>query len=80
MGAVTGSKDGIGGAAIKALNAGVDIVLLRDTAKYFDTVMSALIEADVNGEIDQKRQSESRQRLSRYVFIDDREPPMQAQQ
>ena len=80
MGAVTGSKDGIGGAAIKALNAGVDIVLLRDTATYFDTVMSALIEADINGEIDQKRQSESRQRLSRYVFIDDREPPMQAQQ
>jgi beta-N-acetylhexosaminidase len=42
--------------------------------------MSALIEADINGEIDQKRQSESRQRLSRYVFIDDREPPLQAQQ
>jgi len=80
MGAVTGSRDGIGGAAIKALNAGVDIVLLRDTATYFDTVMSALIEADINGEIDQKRQSESRHRLSRYVFIDDREPPLQAQQ
>ena len=49
-----GSKDGIGGAAVKAINAGVDLVLLRDTAKYFDTVMSALIEADINGEIDQE--------------------------
>lgn len=80
MGAVTGSKDGIGGAAIKALNAGVDLVLLRDSVKYFDTVMSALIEADVNGELDKKRQDASHQRLSRYVFFDDREPPVQAQQ
>ena len=80
MGAVIGSKDGIGGAAIRAVNAGVDLVLLRDSVKYFDTVMSALIEADVNGELDKKRQNASHERLGRYVFFDDREPPVQAQQ
>jgi beta-N-acetylhexosaminidase len=75
MGAVTRSKDGIGGAAIKALNAGVDLVLLTDVSKYFDTVMSALIEADTAGAINQARQIESRERLEKYVFIDDSEPP-----
>jgi beta-N-acetylhexosaminidase len=80
MGAVIGSRDGIGGAAIRAVNAGVDLVLLRDSVKYFDTVMSALIEADVNAELDKKRQNASHERLGRYVFFDDREPPVQAQQ
>jgi beta-N-acetylhexosaminidase len=83
MGAVTGSKEGIGAAAIKSLNAGIDILLLSYTERHFDTVMSALIEADANGEIDQGRQSASRERLKKYVFIDDREPPLpprQAQQ
>lgn len=80
MGAVIGSKDGIGGAAIRAVNAGIDLVLLRNSVKYFDTVMSALIEADVNGELDKKRQNASHERLGRYVFFDDREPPVQAQQ
>jgi beta-N-acetylhexosaminidase len=80
MGAVTDSKDGVGSAAVRALNAGVDLVLLRDSEKHFDTVMSALIEADSHGDIDKKRESESHDRLSHYVFIDDREPPIQAQQ
>lgn len=75
MGAVTGSKDGIGGAAIKAVNAGVDLLLVTDAARYYDTVMSALIEADQAGEINQARQIESRERLAKYVFIDDSEPP-----
>jgi beta-N-acetylhexosaminidase len=83
MGAVMRSKDGLGGAAIKALNAGVDLVLLSDAAQYYDTVMSALIEADKSNEIDQARQIESRERLSKYVFVDDSEPvsapPQQAQ-
>ena len=83
MGAVMRSKDGLGGAAIKALNAGIDLVLLSDAAQYYDTVMSALIEADKSHEIDQARQIESRERLSKYVFVDDSEPvpapPQQAQ-
>jgi beta-N-acetylhexosaminidase len=75
MGAVTRSADGLGGAAVKSINAGVDLVLLTDAAKQYDTVMSALIEADENGEINQARQIESRERMSKYVFIDDSEPP-----
>jgi beta-N-acetylhexosaminidase len=83
MGAVTHSKDGIGGAALKAVNAGVDLLLITDAARDYDTVMSALIEADEAGEINQARQIESRERLAKYVFIDDSEPisspPLQAQ-
>jgi beta-N-acetylhexosaminidase len=78
MGAVTSSKDGIGGAAIKALNAGVDLVLLSSTESCFDVVMSALLEADSNGEIDQARQNESRERLKRYVFVDDQDTALKA--
>jgi beta-N-acetylhexosaminidase len=84
MGAVTRSKDGLGGAAVKAVNAGVDLLLLSSAEQYFDTVMSALIEADSGGEISQARQIESRERMAKYVFIDDSAPstsaPLQAQQ
>lgn len=84
MGAVTRSKDGLGGAAVKAVNAGVDLLLLSDAAQYYDTVMSALIEADSNNEIDQARQIQARERLSKYVFVDDSPPraapPQHAQQ
>jgi beta-N-acetylhexosaminidase len=83
MGAVMRSPDGIGGAAIKALNAGVDLLLLSDAALYYDPVMSALIEADTGHEINQARQIESQERMSKYVFVDDSEPqlaqPLQAQ-
>lgn len=83
MGAVMRSPDGIGGAAIKALNAGVDLLLLSDAALYYDPVMSALIEADTSHEINQARQIESQERMSKYVFVDDSEPqpaqPLQAQ-
>jgi beta-N-acetylhexosaminidase len=84
MGAVTRSKDGLGGVAVKAVNAGVDLILLSDATQYFDTAMSALIEADTSNEIDQARQIEARERLSKYVFVDDSEapaaPPQHAQQ
>jgi beta-N-acetylhexosaminidase len=83
MGAVMRSPDGIGGAAVKALNAGLDLLLLSDAALYYDTVMSALIEADTNHEINQARQIESRKRMSKYVFVSSSEPqptqPLQAQ-
>lgn len=83
MGAVMRSPDGIGGAAIKALNAGVDLLLLSDAAQYYDPVMSALLEADTNNEINQARRIESEQRMSKYVFVKASEPqptqPLQAQ-
>lgn len=84
MGAVTKSRDGLGGAAVKALNAGVDLILLCTVDRSFDIMMSALIEADQSGEIALARENETRERLKRYVFVDDRElppsSPVQAQQ
>ncbi|WP_045837057.1 glycoside hydrolase family 3 N-terminal domain-containing protein [Hyphomicrobium sp. 99] len=84
MGAVTGSKDGLGGAAVKALNAGVDLILLCTIDGHYDILMSALIEADIKGETALARESESNERLKRYVFVDDRElppsTPLQAEQ
>jgi beta-N-acetylhexosaminidase len=75
MGAVVKSRDGLGGAAVKALNAGVDLILLCDIEKNYDTLMSALIEADQKGEISLARENETRERLKRYVFVDDRDAP-----
>ncbi len=84
MGAVTGSKDGIGGAAVKAFNAGIDLILLCALSTHFDTVMSSLIEADIKGETALVREDETNERLKRYVFVDDRElppsTPLQAEQ
>ncbi|MBS0250867.1 MAG: glycoside hydrolase family 3 protein [Proteobacteria bacterium] len=84
MGAVTKSRDGLGGAAVKALDAGVDLILLCSVDKSYDILMSALIEADQKGEISIARENETRERLKRYVFIDDRDlppsAPVQAQQ
>ncbi len=67
MGAVTRNQDGIGGAAIKALQAGADIILVSFSEKHLDTVMSALIEADAKGELDARLGDESYARLSRTV-------------
>lgn len=84
MGAVTKSRDGLGGAAVKALDAGVDLILLCTVDKSYDILMSALIEADQKGEISIARENETRERLKRYVFVDDRDlppsAPVQAQQ
>lgn len=84
MGAVTKSRYGLGGAAVKALDAGVDLILLCSVDKSYDILMSALIEADQKGEISIARENETRERLKRYVFVDDRDlppsAPVQAQQ
>lgn len=45
MGAVTRSKEGIGAAAVAALNAGADLILVSFSDKHLDTVLSALIVA-----------------------------------
>lgn len=65
MGAILESKDGIGEAAIKALNAGVDLVLLSNSDKHFDTVMTALVAADSEGLIRKDLESETFRRLVR---------------
>lgn len=67
MGAVTRSKAGVGGAAVKALDAGADIVLVSFSEKHLDTVMSALIAADAKGEIDSEARGKSETRLARIL-------------
>ncbi len=67
MGAVTRSKAGVGGAAVTALDAGADIVLVSYSEKHLDTVMSALIAADAKGEIDAEARGKSETRLARIL-------------
>lgn len=67
MGAITRSKSGIGLAAAKSLDAGADLVLVSYTEKHFDTVMSALLEADANGSIDTAARLASRDRIARVL-------------
>ena len=63
MGAITRSKDGIGGAAIKSLNAGADLLLVSYSDRDLNAVMTALIEADKAGELDPATRAKSLDRL-----------------
>ncbi|MGE5266021.1 MAG: glycoside hydrolase family 3 N-terminal domain-containing protein [Deltaproteobacteria bacterium] len=65
MGAVTRGKGGVGNAAVKALNAGADLLLVSFSDRYLDTIMTALIEADLNGGLDAKARTASLERLQR---------------
>lgn len=67
MGAITRSKPGVGGAAVRALNAGVDFILLSYSEKHLDGLMSELIAADEAGEIDAAMREESRNRIERSL-------------
>lgn len=70
MGAVTRSKNGIGGAAVQALEAGADLLLVSFSEKYLDTVMSALLEADAAGKFSDADQAHSQSRLERSMGLD----------
>jgi beta-N-acetylhexosaminidase len=74
MGAVTRSKGGVGNAAVKALNAGADLLLISFSDRYLDTIMTALIEADKTGGLDAKARAESLERLQRLPSA---HPPME---
>jgi beta-N-acetylhexosaminidase len=63
MGAVTRAKEGIGGAAVKALNAGADLLLVSFSDKHLNTVMTALIDAERKGEIDSDARAASLERM-----------------
>ena len=67
MGAVTGGKDGIGGASVKAVNAGADLILVSFSERHLDTVFSALIRADEDGDLDQKLGEISSARIARIL-------------
>ncbi|MCU0953181.1 MAG: glycoside hydrolase family 3 protein [Hyphomicrobium sp.] len=74
MGAVTRSKDGVGQAAVKALNAGADLLLVSFSDRYLDAIMTALIEADLNGGLDAKARTASLERLKKLPSA---HPPLQ---
>jgi beta-N-acetylhexosaminidase len=65
MGAIWRSKLGIGGAAVEALNAGVDLLLVSYDSDQIYRVLHALLEADRTGRLDRKRLEESDARLER---------------
>ncbi len=63
MGAVFSSRDGATGAAIKALNAGVDLILISYDAELYYPVMTALMKAEQRDRLSPERLAESRDRL-----------------
>jgi beta-N-acetylhexosaminidase len=67
MGAVTRSSDGVGGAAVKALRAGVDLLLVSFNEKHYNTVMSALLKADADGLFDETARKESVARIDKAL-------------
>lgn len=67
MGAVTRSPEGAGGAAVKALDASVDLLLVSYLERHFDTVMSALIAADTEGRFDKTVGAKSSARIARVL-------------
>jgi len=74
MGAITRGKPGVGRAAVQALNAGVDVVLVSYMEKHLDSVLSVLLAADQNGEFDAATRTRSRERIARIVSIGEAPP------
>ena len=66
MGAVFNSRDGVTSATIKALNAGVDLILLSYDADLYYPVMAALMRADQRDRLSPERLAASRARLQQY--------------
>jgi beta-N-acetylhexosaminidase len=63
MGAIAGRKEGIGRSAVRAINAGIDLILLSyDGSQYFNA-MYAMIKAYQKGALDLSALSKSDQRL-----------------
>jgi len=69
MEAVERSKDGIKNAAVKALNAGVDLILIASGTNLYDQAMQALLEAEKAGKLDRVVLMKSKQRLDRFSAI-----------
>jgi beta-N-acetylhexosaminidase len=64
MSAVYGSPEGVAGASVAALNAGVDLILLSYDADQYFTAMHALLEADQAGRLTRDALDRSAQRLN----------------
>lgn len=67
MAAVHDSAEGIGGASVRALNAGVDLILVAYDPDQYYFVMQALLLAARCGEMDDARIRQSEQRLARVL-------------
>jgi len=65
MGAVTRSREGIGGGSVEALNAGVDLILVSYDVDQFYLVMHALIRAAGAGALRADALAESDRRLAK---------------
>ena len=65
MEAVYGSKPGIKVATIKAINAGVDLILISHDPSQYYPAMKALLRADHIGNVDRFLLQESKERLER---------------
>jgi beta-N-acetylhexosaminidase len=63
MGAVYRSKDGLRNATVKAINAGVDLVLISYDKDLYYEAMNALLKADLRDELDQQALKKSERRL-----------------
>ncbi len=67
MGAVARSKIGGGAAAVAALDAGADLVLVSFSEKHLDAILAALIDADQVGKLDRAMERRSAERLARTL-------------
>lgn len=65
MGAVYGSKYGLGLATVKAINAGVDLILISYDKDLYYEAMSVLLKAEKTGDLDSKTLEKSQRRLER---------------
>jgi beta-N-acetylhexosaminidase len=67
MGAIAKSKVGVGTAAVHALDAGADVILISFSEKHLNTVFSALLAADADNQIDRAQAAVSVERISRLI-------------
>jgi beta-N-acetylhexosaminidase len=68
MRAVYASADGLAGAGVRALNAGVDLILVSSDAPQYFTVMDALLRADRAGLLSAATTAGSARRLARFAL------------
>lgn len=70
MAAISGTREGVAGAAISALNAGVDIILVSYDPDQFFPIMDALLEADREGRLRPDVLERSDERLRRAMTFE----------
>ncbi|MEO0986278.1 MAG: glycoside hydrolase family 3 N-terminal domain-containing protein [Cyanobacteria bacterium J06639_14] len=66
MGAVFNTRDSVTGATIKALNAGVDLILVSYDADLYYPVMATLMQAEQDNRLSSEQLAASRDRLQKH--------------